>query len=87
MPVETAFGREAVLYVSGGAENDYGQLPKRSLWVRQLAWYPDNDQWIYWQYHDRGRVAGIDGDVDLNVLKGGREVLDALQQPGDPSTP
>jgi lysozyme len=83
VPVEAAFGRQAVLYLSGGAENDYGpQLPKRALWVRQLAWYPGDDQWTYWQYHDRGRVAGIDGDVDLNVLKGDREMLDTLREPG-----
>lgn len=88
VPVEAAFGRQAVLYLSGGAENDYGPLlPKRSLWVRLLAWYPGNDRWIYWQYHDRGRVAGIDGDVDLNVLKGGPEVLQALSHPSVVLTP
>ncbi|TIW01407.1 MAG: lysozyme, partial [Mesorhizobium sp.] len=40
---------------------------------------------IYWQYHNMGRVDGIEGDVDLNVLKGSRETLAELFAP-TPST-
>jgi lysozyme len=39
---------------------------------------PSENDWIYWQYHNRGRVDGIKGDVDLNVLKGGHEKLAEL---------
>ncbi|TIT40381.1 MAG: lysozyme, partial [Mesorhizobium sp.] len=35
----------------------------------------------YWQYHNRGRVDGIEGDVDLNVLQGGPQKLAALLAP------
>ena len=31
---------------------------------------PGEGGWVIWQYHPAGRVAGIDGDVDLNVLSG-----------------
>ncbi|TGQ03795.1 lysozyme, partial [Mesorhizobium sp. M2E.F.Ca.ET.219.01.1.1] len=30
------------------------------------------------QYHNRGRVDGIEGDVDLNVLQGGADKLAEL---------
>ncbi|MCM1369968.1 MAG: hypothetical protein NC204_06295 [Candidatus Amulumruptor caecigallinarius] len=30
----------------------------------------DRNDWTYWQYNHRGRVAGIKGDVDLNVYSG-----------------
>ena len=46
-------------------------LPARSG-VAHCSLEPDRDDWVYWQYHNLGRVDGINGDVDLNVLKGGR---------------
>lgn len=26
--------------------------------------------WVFWQYHNRGTVIGIDGPVDRNVYRG-----------------
>ncbi|MER8495339.1 glycoside hydrolase family 25 protein [Mesorhizobium sp. M1312] len=78
-PVEAAFGKTAILYVTDEAARVYaGQIVGRPRWVRSLALWPGHDDWIYWQYHDRGRVDGITGDVDLNVLQGGRETLARL---------
>jgi lysozyme len=78
-PVEAAFGKTAILYVTDEAAEAYaGQIVGRPRWLRSLALRPSQDDWIYWQYHNRGRVDGIGGDVDLNVLQGGREMLAAL---------
>ena len=55
-----------------------GQIATRPLWLRSLLVEPDRHDWVYWQYHNRGRVDGIEGDVDLNVLQGGPAVLAAL---------
>jgi lysozyme len=67
--VEAAFGKPAILYVTYGFYNDYySSLPKRPLWTRWIAWPPPGNEWTLWQYNDRGRVDGITGDVDLNVL-------------------
>ena len=41
---------------------------------------PFGPGWTLWQYHDRGGVDGIEGDVDLNVFAGGPEALAALVQ-------
>ncbi|MBX3575769.1 MAG: lysozyme [Rhizobiaceae bacterium] len=71
VPVEAAFGQPAVIYVIGEAEEAYGDaLPDRRRWVRSLMLHPGHDDWIYWQYHNRGTVDGIDGPVDLNVMSG-----------------
>jgi len=35
-------------------------------------------QLVFWQYGDRGRVAGIEGYVDLNVFYGNQEAFEAL---------
>lgn len=78
-PVEAAFGKPAIVYLTDEAEAAYaGQIAARSLWLRSLLVEPDRHDWVYWQYHNRGRVDGIAGDVDLNVLQGGQERLAAL---------
>lgn len=35
-------------------------------------------KWKFWQYGNRGRLDGIDGDVDLNVFKGSIDELNML---------
>lgn len=66
--VEPVYGRQAVIYIIGEAEELYGiALPVRQRWVRSLLQHPGHEDWRYWQYHSMGRVDGIEGDVDLNV--------------------
>jgi len=78
-PVEAAFGKPAIVYLTDEAERTYaGHIVARPLWLRSLLLQPDRDEWVYWQYDDKGRVDGINGDVDLNVLQGGPSVLAAL---------
>ena len=78
-PVEAAFGQQAVFYITYQFYNDHVlMLPERPLWVRWIAWQPNHHDWLLWQYHDRGRVDGIDGDVDLNVLQGDLQTLSSL---------
>ncbi|TPI56703.1 MULTISPECIES: GH25 family lysozyme [unclassified Mesorhizobium] len=81
-PVEAAFGKKAIIYLTDDAATAYaGQIAARPLWLRSLLLEPGRDDWVYWQYHNRGRVEGIVGDVDLNVLQGGQEKLSALFAP------
>jgi lysozyme len=78
-PVEAAFGRPVMLYVMGDALETYREaIPQRVHWVRWLAMEPWEPGWAFWQYHDRGHVAGIDGEVDLNVFSGSVADLAAL---------
>jgi lysozyme len=78
-PVEAAFGKPAILYLTDEAAQTYaGRIVVRPLWLRSLLMEPRRDDWVYWQYHNMGRVDGIDGDVDLNVLRGGPAALAAL---------
>jgi lysozyme len=81
-PVETAFDRPAILYVMDDVVAQYGAaLPDRKRWVRSLVWPPSKGGWVYWQYHNAGRVDGIATDVDLNVLGGDAQVLQSLLLP------
>jgi lysozyme len=55
----------------------YGDaIPRRPIWIRSIMREPGEGGWVIWQYHPAGRVAGIEGDV--NVLSG---PLDQLINP------
>jgi lysozyme len=80
--VESGRGDGAIYYVPDSFLAIYGEaLPPRPLWRRSIMREPDRLDWAIWQYHPAGRVAGIDGDVDLNVLAGGLDDLTALGGP------
>lgn len=68
--LEAAYGKPALLYVTPEFFDAYGKaLPTRALWRRSILHAPDSrSTWTLWQYHNRARVAGIAGPVDLNVF-------------------
>ena len=69
--VEEAWGRPLLLYVGDEFEGRYpvrGRLD-RDLWHRRFLLRPDVARWTIWQLHGYARVAGIDGGVDLNVMR------------------
>lgn len=68
--VEEAWGREAVLYVGNDWEGRYPVRERldRRLWLRRFLIRPSGD-WYIWQLHGYARVEGIDGGVDINVMR------------------
>jgi lysozyme len=69
--IEPALGRQAIFYSMGEFYEAYGAaLPERPMWRRWIARPPGEENWLIWQYHNRGRVEGITGPVDLNVFSG-----------------
>lgn len=77
--VEPARGHRVVFYVTAEFLDAYGAaLPPRALWRRSLLREPEPlARWVLWQYHNRGRVDGIDGPVDLDVFFAGPEAFAA----------
>jgi lysozyme len=74
--VETRFDRAAIYYVTDEFLDAYGDaIPRRPIWIRSIMREPGEGGWVIWQYHPAGRVAGIEGDVDLNVLSGSLDQL------------
>jgi lysozyme len=75
--VEAREQKHAVLYVTPQFFAIYrAYLPKRPMWRRSILLKPAPDvSWTFWQYHSRGRVAGIRTLVDLDVFRArGREL-------------
>ncbi len=77
-PVEQRTGRPAVLYMTDEFRAAYGKaLPDRPQWRRSIVFAPWGGQaWTIWQFHNRGRVEGIKGPVDLNLFAGDRTAFD-----------
>lgn len=64
-------------------ENNF---PDQKLWICSFSNPPISTDWELWQYNHRGRVKGINGDVDLNAFNGSRqEWYDHLSRYRSPS--
>lgn len=58
-----------------------GRFLECPLWICDLKKEPqldDNRSWLIWQFSHTGRIKGISGNVDMNVLRGSMEYLTAL---------
>jgi lysozyme len=80
--VEDAWGREVLLYVGDDWELRYPVRRQfgRLLWHRRFLRRPDVPNWKIWQLHGYARVSGVNGQVDLNVMRTNREALRALKR-------
>lgn len=69
--VERAWGRPVVFYVGDDWDRAYPTraTAHRPLWHRRILLRPDVEGWTIWQVHGRAKVDGIDGPVDLNVMR------------------
>jgi lysozyme len=69
--VEADAGEEVLLYVGDDGDRVYPTRDRldRDLWHRRLFLRPDVDGWAVWQFTGRGTVDGIDGPVDINVVR------------------
>lgn len=77
--VEPAVGKRVIFYAPEEFYLKYlkGQGLNRRLWARSIWHSPAySNDWTLWQYHQRGAIAGISGDVDLNVLQGELSIED-----------
>lgn len=75
--VEAVYRKPALLYVTPEFLQAYRDaLPARALWRRTIVRTPDaSAPWTVWQFHNRGRVQGITGPVDLNVFVGDEDAF------------
>lgn len=69
--VEAAWGRPLVLYVGDDWERAYPTRARsdRPLWHRRILRRPDVDGWTIWQIHGLANIDGIQGPVDLNIMR------------------
>lgn len=68
-------GYRVIFYSNRQGYYDYLEkaLPGYPLWICSFNRMPIDRDWDFWQFDHHGKVAGINGDVDLNVFNGSRE--------------
>ncbi len=78
------FGKEPVIYTTMDFISQHKNILNSSAvyWVRSLVAPPflSNKAWELWQFHNSGDVLGIEGPVDLNVVRE-PSTLKLLSQP------
>ena len=87
--VEAETGRKPLLYATWRSYRMYlmGAFDDYPLWIRDVYLWPGltlpNRDWTFWQYSDKGTLAGYTGEeehIDLNVFNGGEAEFAALLQ-------
>ena len=79
--LETHYGQKPILYATEKSyelylSNDYREY---DIWIRNVITNPkmsDGRAWMFWQYSNRGRINGYNGEeeyIDLNVFNGSAE--------------
>jgi lysozyme len=76
--VEKAYRKRAILYVTHEFYDQYlrDRYANQPIWLsdfysfNKLPRLTDDQQWLFWQYSERGSIIGISTLVDLNVFNG-----------------
>jgi lysozyme len=70
--VQQVYQQPPIFYVTYAAYERYlkGKLTGYPIWIRDIFRTPSRTDWTFWQFSNRGRIAGIKGPVDLNVFYG-----------------
>lgn len=75
--IEQHYNKKVVLYSTNEFYKQYltGQFSDNPIWIRDILKkpeLPDNREWVFWQFANRGKLTGIDTYVDLNVFNGNK---------------
>lgn len=72
--LEKHYKCKPIIYTNVQTYNEYikGSFEDYPLWICKLCNEPSqNISWTFWQYSHKGSVAGVKGNVDVNLFNGG----------------
>ena len=83
--LEKHYKKRVIFYVNYNTYNAYikGEFPKNKIWITDYKYFPrikEDNRWVIWQVSRRGRIEGIPGFTDKNVLRKGMTVEDLIEQ-------
>ena len=83
--IETKYQIRPIIYTNLKFYNNHlaDFLSEYPIWIARYNRFFEpllinGQEWIFWQYGNRGRLEGINGDVDFNVFQGTIEELNDL---------
>ena len=83
--LEKHYKKRVIFYVNYNTYNAYikGEFPENKIWITDYKYFPrieEDDKWVIWQVSRRGRIEGIPGFTDKNVLRKGLTVEDLINK-------
>ena len=83
--LEKHYKKRVIFYVNYNTYNAYikGEFPENKIWITDYKYFPkidEDNRWIIWQVSRRGRIEGIPGFTDKNVLRKGMTVEELINQ-------
>jgi lysozyme len=80
--VELHYGVKPIIYSGESFYTDFlkKEFKGYNLWIANYSLFEDNirDEWLFWQFTDKGSVNGIEGNVDVNIYNGTLPQLNEL---------
>ncbi len=81
--IEVKYSQKPILYVVYSLYDEYikGDFEQYPIWIRDVIKPPklsDSRGWLFWQFSERARIAGVNTFVDMNVFNGDIEELKGL---------
>lgn len=82
--IEQHYGVRPIVYTYINFYNSYllNDFRSYNLWIAKYSSsepiLKDNGRWEFWQYTDKGKIVGVEGDVDLNCFYGTKDQFKKL---------
>jgi lysozyme len=80
--VELHYGVRPIIYSGESFYTDFlkKEFKGYNLWIANYSFFEDKirDEWLFWQFTDKGSIDGIDGNVDVNIYNGTLPQLNEL---------
>lgn len=80
--VEKHYGVKPIIYSGERFYKDFlkEDFPEYTFWIANYNFFVENlkPDWQFWQFTEKGTVAGIKGSVDINIFNGTEEELQLM---------
>jgi len=80
--IEKHYGVKPLIYSGERFYTDFlkDDFPEYTFWIANYNFFVENlkPDWQFWQFTEKGSVAGISGFVDVNIFNGTETELEAL---------
>lgn len=81
--VDAHYKVKPIIYTTERYYNDFLKEEFRdyTFWVANYNFFIENlkDDWLFWQFTEKGQINGINGKVDINIYNGSEKMLDYLR--------